>query len=1138
MNRLLALLLALALLLGLAPAAIGEPAAAEPAALPQVGEVVHGFEALETREVPQLDAVVVRFEHQKTGAELYYIANDDTNRAFDLTFFTDAIDNTGLPHVFEHATTAGSEKYPSSALFFNLSFQTYNSYINAATGARYTTYPVASLSEAQLLKLADYYTDSCFHPILMDNEQIYRTEAWRYRLNDPEDELTYEGTVYSEMLGALSQQRMAYYNFLRAMFPGSMAGNISGGDPDYIPDMTWDMLKNYHDLYYHPSNCVAYLYGQFEDYAAFLELLDGYFSAYERREFTRTDDGYEPITEPVVQAVPFPVEQGSNTEHASTVYYGVVCPGLNRDLREELVLNTLTDLLINGASDFQQSLQQALPYGNFSSYIEINGPEDAIIFAAENVDPEDAETFRQTVDAALAKVAEAGFPQDQVDGVMTSLKIANLLTRENSDPVEGVIDPIVGSYASTGDPWNLLDYQDALLDMDDWNRQGLYAEAVSKWLIDSPTTALVTTYPEPGAKEAHDAALAEKLAKIKADMSPEEIDAIVAASGAEPEKEDASEYVAQLQAVTVESLPEEMKLYDVTDETDAAGVRHIDAVAGVEGIGQASVLLDAATLPQEDIHWLQLYADLVTELDTTAHTKAELATLVSRYLYNGEIYLSVPAEGEDGYHPYLRLRWIALDEDLDEGYDLMRELLYDTKVDDPAKLLEQVQAVKADLKSSITASPASVLLRRALGITRERYLYSEYAMDLEYYEFLEDAEQLFLEDPDAAVAKLRGIQAFLNNRTGAVTLFSGNPDSIALNRGLADGFLGTLEAREAERVDYDLPVPAKAEALVIDSGVQHNLLSADYATLGLEGFDGGMSAVASLVTDAILFPKLRDQYGVYTPLHEAMSEDGVYVYAYRDPNIAETFEMLEELPGMVAGMELDQQKLDGYILSTYSGYAMPKGELTGAAEAALATLEGRPQDEALTWMRQLKQLTPEAVREYAGMYEKLAAEGVRSTAGGAAAINANADLFDSVMNPFGAVDATQVEFTDAAEGSEHYEDVRFAFEEGLMAPLSEDSFGVDEPATNGDVLAAMYALAGGTRDADEALAAFTEYGLVSGDVDLAAPADPEDVWTLLSALVGEPVEPLTETSQPDAATRGELAAMLRAFAESMEEAEE
>ena len=126
-KRLLALLTVLALtLLALAPAALAEPAEAPAAAdaLPQIGDVVHGFEAIETRDDPLLDAVIVRFEHQKTGAELFYIANDDTNRAFDLTFFTRAIDNTGLPHVFEHATTAGSEKYPSSALFFNLSYQT------------------------------------------------------------------------------------------------------------------------------------------------------------------------------------------------------------------------------------------------------------------------------------------------------------------------------------------------------------------------------------------------------------------------------------------------------------------------------------------------------------------------------------------------------------------------------------------------------------------------------------------------------------------------------------------------------------------------------------------------------------------------------------------------------------------------------------------------------------------------------------------------------------------------------------------------------------------------------------------------------------------------------------------------------
>ena len=1126
----------LALLLNIAPVALAEAAVApetpETGALPQVGDVIEGFEAVELRDYPLLDAVIVRFEHQKTGAELFYIANDDTNRAFDLTFFTDATDSTGLPHVFEHATTAGSEKYPSSALWFNLENQTYNTFWNAMISKRFTSYPCASLSEAQLLRYADYFTDSCLHPMLMENEQVFRTEAWRYRLDDAEAPLTIEGTVYSEMQGAWKLSRLAEANALRAMFPGSLVVNDSGGDPDCIPDMTWEMLREYHDRYYHPSNCAAYLYGRFEDYEAFLRLLDGYFSAYERQSFVREDAGYTPIAAPVVETLPFPVEQGSDTEHASTVYYGFVCPGLNRDPQQVLVMNTLTGLLVDDGSGFQQSLRQALPYGSFSASIYVHGPEDAIVFIASNVNPEDAAVFQSTVDAALADVAENGFPQDQVDAIMASLKISALLIRESSNPVNRVIIPMVNDYAGTGERWGYLDYQDGLFRMDEWNAQGLYARGVSQWLVGSRTTALVTTYPEPGAKEAKDAALAEKLAGIKAGMSEAEIAAIVESSNTPPEKEDTAEYVAQISAVTVDSLPEEWKLYDVTDETGEDGIRRVNAAAGVDGIGQASIFLDASGLSQEDIHWFMLYTDMLFELDTAAHTRAELAKLAGRYLYGGSIGLSLLREGKNGYHPYLGMSWIALDDDLDEGYDLMREILFDTKLDDPAKLLEQVQAIRADMKSSITANPAGLMMRRALAVNRESYRYNTYAGDLPYYDFILRTERQLQDDPDAAVARLLGVQAELNNRTNAVAMFSGNAASIALNRPLADGFLASLDERPIERAHYDLPVPERREALIIDSGVQYNLLAADYGALGLEGYEGGMGAVTNLVADRFLFPLLRDQYGVYTPQTVAMTDDdkGVYIYCYRDPNIAESFQVLDGLPEMMAGIEIDQPTLDGYIMSAYSGYAMPSGELSGAASAAVATLEGIPQDRPLQWMRQLKALTPEGVKAYAGMFEKLAENGSRMTAGGAAAVNAHADLFDAIYNPFGAVDKMQVAFADAPEGSDRWEAVRFAFEEGLMAPQSEDAFGVDVPATTGDLLTALYVLMGGEADAEAALAAFVEYGLAEGDADLSAPVAAQDVWDLFSAVAGETVAPLTDTAAPDTVTRGELAGALLAFA--------
>ena len=1014
-KRLLYVLSVLALLMGAAmktlPVNAKEPdgqtlPGMETGSLPQAGQVIHGFEALEMRAFPVINASVVRFVHRKTGAELYYIANDDTNRVFDLTFRTESPDDTGLPHVFEHAILNGSEKYPSAQLYYNLEYQTYNTYMNAYTYDRHTTFPVASLSEAQLLKLADFYTDSCFHPMLMEDESIFRTEAWRYRLDDPDDPLTIEGTVYTEMLGKRSVERSSYTNALRVMFPGTTVGNEHGGDPDHIPDMTWQALKDYHEEYYHPSNCTAYLYGQFEDYAAFLELLDGYFSAYGKKEFTHEESDYEPVTEPVTLSFPFPVEQGSNTRHASIIYYGIICPGLKEDREQELVLNTLTDLLLANGSVLQQSFQEVLPYGDLRCYIELNGPDDAIVFVARNVDPEDAEVFRQTVDEALADAAGNGFSTDQVDSVMTFMDLSALLAGEAGDPVEKVILPMAEYDAVSIEPWNYLDFEDSLFLMDQWNEQGLYTKAVSDWLVGKQTTVLVTTWPEAGTREIKDAELAEKLAGIKAEMTGEEIAEIVDYSNADYEYEDTGDMVAGLQAVTAESLPEEWRYYDVQDETDGDGIRHIDAVANTEGIGTVKLLLDTSGIDQEDIHWLSLYTFLLDSLDTGSHSKGDLAVMATRYLYDSNISVTAYQDGKDGFHPWLEISWTALDDDLDEGYDLIRELLFETRFDDPDKILEQIETLQAGYRSAFTENIEEIMVNRAFARDALRIRYDSYANGLDFYDFLVRAQKQLQDDPGTVTAKLQGIQASLNNRTNAVAIFAGNESSIERNRVLADKFFASLDALMTERAEYDLPVPEKNEALIIDSSVQYNMLNISYNAMGLSDYEGWMTVGAHIVSDFYLTPILRDRYGVYSPYcaNNNSSDGGIFIFTYQDPNIAETFDLIKSLPEMLKEEEIDQETIDSYILMSYSYFAAPKGALSGAMEAAEAALQGKPQDEPLTWMRQLKQCTPEKVGEWTEMLKKLTEEGEVLTAGGAAAIHAEADRYDAILDPFGTAD--------------------------------------------------------------------------------------------------------------------------------------
>ena len=1095
--------------------------AAPAAALPAVGDVVNGFETVEIREFPLVGATAVLFEHQKTGAKLMYIANEVTNRVFDLTFLTRPTDNTGLPHVFEHSTLSGSEKFPSAALFMNLSYQTYNTYMNAFTMDAMTSYPIASLSEAQLLKYADFYTDSCLHPMILQDESIFRTEAWRYRMAGMEDDLTLEGTVYSEMQGALNLNGMALLNANRAAFPGSVLGYEYGGDPDYIPDMTWESLKEYHSLFYHPSNCIAYLYGQFEDYAAFLALLDEAFAPYEKAEFHFEDSAYTPITGPVVEKVGFPMAEGTNPENQSVIYYYILCPGLRDDPARELVVDNLCSLLSADASVLMQTLKKALPTGTFGAGREVAAPDDAVVFVAANVNENDAELFRQTVESSLRQVAEEGFPQDMLDSVTATLALNQKLIAENSDIGVDLIRNIAYTYATSGNPFGYFEGVESLDHFDEWNQQGLFASAVSDWLLDKELTALVTTYPEPGQKEVKDAALAARLAEIKAGMTEEEKQAIVDASNADLPEEDASALVARLQAVTVQSLPEEMKQYAVSDETGDNGIRRIDVTAGVDGVGRANMYLDASGLAQEDIHWAKLLSDLIGQLDTDSHTKEELDVLRARYLYNGGINLTA-FEVDDQVKPVFRMGWTSLDEDLPAAYDLVYELVYGTQFTDTQKLLEQVQAIKASLRSSLNSTPYTLTLYRSLAVSSPYYRFVSYANYLDYYQFLEGVEAALADAPEAVAERLAAVQQALNNSTNAILTYVGNEESIALNRPLADAFANRLAQNPVTPAAWDLPVPASREAVIVDGSVQYNGLIADFDTLGLTDYDAGLEVLATLVSDAYLIPQLRDQYGVYTPWAGSLEDGGLYLLTYRDPNVAQTYAVYESLADQIAALDIDQETLDGYILSVYSGLAKSQGELSGGLNAMTAAITGDPQDKALTYMRQLKAVTPETVHASAEIFRKLAENGVRITTGSAAAINANAELYDAILNPFNAQDTSKVVFTDLAEDSPYYEAVRFMFGEGLMAPRAEDAFGVDEDATMGDFAVPLYMMYGGNSSQEEAVQFLVSNNLATPDTRVDEPMPKADLLQIMQMLAGGAELQLPERDG-ETATRGELA---------------
>ena len=725
------------------------------------------------------------------------------------------------------------------------------------------------------------------------------------------------------------------------------------------------------------------------------------------------------------------------------------------------------------------------------------------------------------MDEGLAAAAQNGFGTELVDNIVTALKFDAKLANENSNPVESILYHLAYDYAVTGNVFAYVESYESMDKIEEENSQGLLAGAVQKWLVSPELYSVTVTVPAPGEQEVYDAALAASLAEIKAGMTAEEIQAVVDATNADEPDDDTTAMVESLTAVSLATLPEEVKKYEVRDSMDENGVRRIEAVSGVDGLSYIMLNLDAMTLPQDDIHYMRLFTRLLGKMDTDAHTWEELDSLISRYLYGGTFGVFVSGY-KDTFHPYMVAEWYSLDEDLETSYNLAEEILYRTQFTDTETLLKRIQDQKNSVRNQINGSPYQPLIYRQWGISSEHYRYYSYLNFLDYYNFLAEIEAVMETNPEEVVAGLQRVQQFFASRSGAVAAIAASEDSLALNRSLTDAFFAKLDGTPRDAVEYDLPVPAKKEAIIADTNVQFNGICINWNDIDPEIDGKAYDVVAQLVADKLLIPDLRDRMGVYTPWCSSGNET-FYLLTYRDPNLAETFAYYDALPDMINALEPDQSTIDKYILSSYSGLAQPEGEMAGAVSALNDYINGVPEDLKLQNMKALKSVTPETVKEFAVVLADVLNSGIRGTAGSAAAINANAEMFDAVYNPFNAVDMSNIEFEDVPEGHELYEAIHFVVDNKLMAPLSDTAFGVDEPATVGDYVASIYAMLGGPAgDPEGAREWLAGYGLVAADEDLDAPLNEQLFCDIMQAIgVGY------TTDTPDVAVpRGDLADVL------------
>jgi Zn-dependent M16 (insulinase) family peptidase len=998
-------------------------------------------------------------------------------------------------------------------VLFTVANQTYSTFVNAMTSSAFTAYPISSMSEDQLLKLTDVYLDCVFNPAVYTNRNIFLREAWRYEMQDADSPLTVNGTVYNEMKGSLGNiSTAASYNTLKVLYPDSYQSNISGGDPEKITDLTYEQLIKTHETYYHPSNSLMILYGNL-DYARFLKLInDEYLSKFDKKEIKVDYKKVAPFNEKVEKSFNFAVSADSNTANAAQTEYAFALSDVGDE--DLLGLAILASVLNQETSPLKQAFNERKIGGSLDVYLNENIIQPVLTFSVTGADPNKAGEFRQLVDDCISDLVKNGYDKELIDATISFILLNNSSVTEQSNLGINLSLNLSSMWAN----YDNLDYYNNLIkyikNISNKVGSSYFEDLTKKYIQNNNHAALVSTVPEAGLVEKKTEQQQKYLADLKASMSADEIERIVSDTKAYNEwnsRETSAEEAAvikDLQVVSPADLPLEAKTYDLKDTKGPDGERIISAKADVGETGITMLLTDTSAVPAEKLHYLQLCTTLLGKLDTAKYKKEQLATLSMRHLNGVAASLSlIPQKDTDKFTPVLIVSWLGLMGEYSDQMDLVKEILLNTKFDDSETVLNLVRSQIANLKSAFTSNPINLVSSRNTASIGDSYNYMNYISGIEYYNFLVQLEQALQEDPKAVLDELDAVHKLILNKTNMVAAFAGNESGIKIFEDNIKSLTDALPAKEIIPQDYSkLPVPARKEAISIDTAVQYNMISASYEDMGTE-YNGKYIPIVLMINDIYLTPQLRYNNGVYTVLAEA-SRDLLMMLTYRDPNIKETFDIYKGVPDFVKNINITQEDLDRYILNAYSTYTSTSGELNGATNYISEYLMGRTAEDKLKLLREIKSVTVQDIRDSAAVFEKALENGAYTTAGSAAKIDENKDLYDAVIL-FGQQKnsdepITMAQFIELVLAGVQ-NPVEVAKQQGLLLGDGKGNYGENEPLTKERLavfinrIAAIY---GANLNGDDAVIA---------DIDSVSP------WARSSvkALVGTGVAKLDEDGSFD-----------------------
>ncbi len=959
------------------------------------------YEILESRRVPDLNSYGFLLRHKKTGARLTLLSNDDNNKVFYIGFRTPPEDSTGVAHIIEHTVLCGSKNFPVKDPFIELAKGSLNTFLNAMTYPDKTVYPVASCNDKDFQNLMHVYLDAVFYPNIHQEEKIFMQEGWHYDLADMEDDLTINGVAYNEMKGAFSSpDDVLDREVLNSLFPDTPYGTESGGDPDVIPDLTYEAFLDFHKKYYHPSNSYIYLYGDM-DMADKLEFIDQeYLSRFDALAVDSKIRMQKEFAAPKEIRKEYSImEEESEKSNTYLAYNAVVGDNLDRKLYIAFQVLDYALCSAPGAPLKEALIRQGIGKEIYSTYDNgVMQPYFSIV--AKGAEEDQKEEFVRVIENVLKEQAEAGIDRKALRAGLNYFEFKYRESDFGSYP-KGLIlglQALDSWLYDDGKPFLHVEANETFGVLKEEAESGYYEDLIRKYLLDNAHKSILVLAPSKGMTARKDAALQKKLQEWKKALGREELEEIVRQTRelvAYQEEPNSKEDLARIPLLEREDIKKEAEPYINEEHKTSDGTLVLEHDIYTNGIAYLRFMFDIGQIPAELFPYIGVLKNVLGMVDTENYAYGDLYHETN--IKTGGISIVantyIDSQNMSEYKVMLEIKAKTLYENIGEAFRLVEEIALRSKFEDKKRLYDVIAELQSRMQAAMMSAGHSLAAVRALSYVSPTAAAAGQISGIPQYRLLEKLSERFEEEKEDLAEKLETLVRSIFRPENFMLDYTGEKKGLEEIDALVHSFQEKLFTVPVEKESYQPELSKKNEGYLTSAQVQYVCRAGNFIHKGLP-YTGALKVLKVMMGYDYLWNRVRVKGGAYGCMCSFGKSGDSYFVSYRDPNLEKTVDVYEKAAEYIEGFEADERTMTQFVIGAVSDMDVPMTPAAKGLYSLTGYMTKLPFASVQKERDELLGATAEAIRGLAGHIRAFMEEDCLCVVGSEEKLKENSKMFE------------------------------------------------------------------------------------------------------------------------------------------------